>query len=572
MKYNLTTLVKSKISNKNYKKRIFYGYLPTKEKKLLTKSYIFFEKISSISEKKDNYKKCEEIYNRLLPELSKELNKIHNYHYKKKYWKIVFGRWLFDYISIVFKNYKYLDLVLKKEKINKIFLKTTDDSLFVTDHPDQLLFKNFSHEWNSDLNSRILIFLNKKAKLSFFKKSSYRYETKHSPKKNFLKQFFLKLLSFSNKKNNNYFFFQTGISFFLEKFIEFKVSGKISRWIMPTLEQNTKIDYDLRKKINLNYKSKYKVEDFIKQNIKIALPKFVIENFKLILLKLKKTTLPTKPKIIFTTFGVNNVFFNVYAANKILEGSKYVLLQHGNTSLATHYEFKYLAEAKTQDYFITWGVKKNKNQIPLFNIKSKKNNFSYNQEGNLSIILNNHFSSPRPYDVQSERNLLFFNTVSLVNKLEKKVKSKTYFRFFPKDFNNEHEYFKKILKEKNINYYSDNFSYKKVLNFSKLTLFNYDSTGFFENLVNKFPSIYFSKNPLIDLNQNYKKFYERLIDAKIIFYEEAKLINHIEKVWNNIENWWHNNKTLKAINYFNNSINIPHEQNFNKLVKILKKI
>ena len=115
---------------------------------------------------------------------------------------------------------------------------------------------------------------------------------------------------------------------------------------MPTLEQNTKIDYDLRKKINLNYKSKYKVEDFIKQNIKIALPKFVIENFKLILLKLKKTTLPTKPKIIFTTFGVNNVFFNVYAANKILEGSKYVLLQHGNTSLATHYEFKYLAEAR----------------------------------------------------------------------------------------------------------------------------------------------------------------------------------------------------------------------------------
>ena len=48
------------------------------------------------------------IYEYFLKIISLKLNKIHNVNYSKKYWRIVIGYWLFEFISIVFDNWKRL--------------------------------------------------------------------------------------------------------------------------------------------------------------------------------------------------------------------------------------------------------------------------------------------------------------------------------------------------------------------------------------------------------------------------------------------------------------------------------
>ena len=65
-------------------------------------------KINSI-EKKFPY--LLKIYESLLGTLSLRLNKIHKLNYPIKYWRIIIGPWLFEFISIIFHNWKTLEYI-----------------------------------------------------------------------------------------------------------------------------------------------------------------------------------------------------------------------------------------------------------------------------------------------------------------------------------------------------------------------------------------------------------------------------------------------------------------------------
>jgi putative transferase (TIGR04331 family) len=49
------------------------------------------------------------IYESLLETLSERLNKIHNLNYSVQYWRIIIGPWLFEFISIIYHNWKVIN-------------------------------------------------------------------------------------------------------------------------------------------------------------------------------------------------------------------------------------------------------------------------------------------------------------------------------------------------------------------------------------------------------------------------------------------------------------------------------
>ena len=49
---------------------------------------------------------CYRIYDKLLPQLSKELNSIHKVSYPLKYWQVLIGPWLMAFIGIFYDRYK----------------------------------------------------------------------------------------------------------------------------------------------------------------------------------------------------------------------------------------------------------------------------------------------------------------------------------------------------------------------------------------------------------------------------------------------------------------------------------
>ena len=143
---------------KNAKRKIEIFKIKVKNKKQLNKVYSYSEKI----------------YHQLLSDLTKQLNIIHNLKKKERYWEIIVGCWLIDFILISLKNFLTIEKVLKKRKISKcIVMKNLNESLHTLNTIEAVNGHNDS-DWNFALNSKILKFLNPKMKL-IHKNSKFKY-------------------------------------------------------------------------------------------------------------------------------------------------------------------------------------------------------------------------------------------------------------------------------------------------------------------------------------------------------------------------------------------------------------
>ena len=71
--------------------------------------------------------------------------------------------------------------------------------------------------------------------------------------------------------------------------------------------------------------------------------------------------------------------------------------------------------------------------------------------------------------------------------------------------------------------------------------------------------------------ENYDYKYKILKEAGIYFDDKDELIKHINLVWENINDWWLNNKTQEKIKLFNSKFNISYK-NFDEVLNIFEKI
>ena len=82
-------------------------------------------------------------------------------------------------------------------------------------------------------------------------------------------------------------------------------------------------------------------------------------------------------------------------------------------------------------------------------------------------------------------------------------------------------------------------------NNTKIVIFNDYSTGFLECLSLDFPTLCLFSNKLDFIHSENKKDFINLKKNNLIFFDEIKLSNFINKNFNNIENWWNAEQTKK---------------------------
>ena len=85
---------------------------------------------------------------------------------------------------------------------------------------------------------------------------------------------------------------------------------------------------------------------------------------------------------------------------------------------------------------------------------------------------------------------------------------------------------------------------------SKIAIYSYDSTGFYEHLSLNKPVIGFWKDCLKNVNKNSQEYYLVLKNVGIIYEDHIELSNFINNNWENIENWWFSKNVQDAINFF----------------------
>lgn len=580
-KYNLslTDNLKTIDSQEN-----LIGLVPINVKDNLNNSY---EKINfpylKDSEITERYKSCSLIFNRILPELAKTLNNIHNINLSDRAWNIILGTWLMNYISIFYKIYSQMKYIKKNYDIKKIY---------------SLDFKNFDFSVDDSLtfimagskDNQWFFLLSAKLFSEFFKDVEFTY---YSPSKKSLKKididkinnnsfksfnYFFKILNYIIRKFSNYnnksLITKTALPYLCEKKLQFKVDKFIIDWLDPNLKYGLKNE-NLRSKISFGRNENFsELENFLRINIKEFLPKFALENFKDIKKIAESELYPKSPKFIFTSISyAHDECFKIYTAFQSDKKVPYYVGQHGQNYFSKISHIYFQPELTYSDNFFTWGFSDTAKLKKNFNFKVVGRSYKFKDDGNLVIFfpwVTRSFTTLHSNNIEIYDEIKKLSTV--LKALNPEIRKNTIIRLNQSYYENFFgiRYFE-LFKDLGFKCDDGKKPVKDLIKGSKLSFYTYDSTGVLENLALNVPTIFLNnKEYKEDLTINFKRKYELLYENEIMFLNEKKLIEHINFNWEKIEKWWMKNERQSAISEFNKNFNLkPSRDSLNNLVKNL---
>lgn len=526
------------------------------------------------------YEFCEEIYKKLIRDCRDELNKLHKKNNSLRFWEIIIGQWLKDFVFVSYKNYSQLSFVKKNYHINEIICNNHEKYNFTVNDTESFQWVTFDSSWQYSFLSKLAIFINfdceKKIndpiQLSFLELDKKIKKFKFSDIFNPLFKLFLIINNFF-KKDNFKLITKTALPFWIEKLLEIKFFQLPTKFTEPVIKYKVKNNI-LRSTLNFKPDSTNNLfEKFLRENISEFLPLSYIENLSNIEKLADKVNFPKKPKFIFTSYSyAYDEIFKFYTASKTEYKIPYLVGQHGNNYFTKIY-CNYVPEFNFSDRFISWGVEKN-NVLGAFNFKVLKKK-KFKSKRKLIIVLDylNQSNFDLQYDEQ-KKDIYLKKFIKSLNNLDQKIKSNTIIRLNPSFYKDGFGIkYSKILDNLNIEIDNGEKDFSYLIRESRLCLFNYDSTGVLENFLTNVPTIFLCEKSFMNsINSNFEKKYFSLLNNNIMFTEPEKLFFHLEKNWDKIEEWWFNEDTQNTIRKFNENFNLQPGKNFlEKIKKILEK-
>ncbi len=526
----------------------------------------------------NDYEFCEQIYRKNLKKILKYFNEIHTTNFNEQGIEIILGYWLKNYIYVSFKILNQINYLIKSEKISHALLTDYKNFCFIKENTQEFAEAHASDlSWYYAYFSKVLNYFEKDF-LNNIKIKEFS-ETTLKPKKNAKKKIKLheNILYFLQKNFRNptsAFISHTYLPFFQEKKLELLFNQIPSYYKSFPLQKSFPINFALRKKYTkLISTEKKDFENFINSNLFTFLPKSFLENFETNLKLSENKLLPQEPKFIFTSsLNFFDEVFKVYAAKQALKSKPIFIGQHGNNYFSRIHN-NYLPEFSYATKFFSWGYESSnfKNVKGFFNFKTIKQSSYKKNRGKKLIIFCEYLSNA------TDNLLLMPSEISksltrirlFLERINKEIKNNVILRL------NE-TFYKKIYGQTFIKYLSDlgveidngKKSAKKILNNAKLCIFNYDSTGLLENSCNNIPSImYLDKNYLNIINEEFIYKYIDLKSKKIIFHETYSMIDHVNKIWADVDRWWFSQKVQNSLKDFNNNFN---EKADNKSLALIK--
>lgn len=517
---------------------------------------------TNLSEKKFFY--LIKIYEILLKEISLKLNKIHNVDCSLEYWRILIGPWLFQFISIIFWNYKTLQYINNNLLIKYVEIANINDQIYPFKDANDFSYSATTDEFNNKIYNDLLKYF-KNIKVKYFEVTP----KKNKFKKNIsnLKLVFLNFISnylnlnFQKKVFIHEPYFPATISFLLQ----------IRLWQFPSFYKSPLIaNKTLNKSIRIQKfsRSKNVFLNILKDLVFKYMPGSYIENFGEYKKKFKKINWPKNPRIVFSSNSFfHDDFFKLWLAEeKENYDPKFISGQHGGSFFISKFHFYELHQKKISDQIATWGYKKEDIYKPLFNFKACNKNIKFNPKGSFLMI---DFELSRfPTASIVYNNFLFSshlnNKIIFLKNLSSRIQSKLVFRPYSHDLGwNTLDKVKKIYGsikvDQNKNIYDS-------LKNSRICISTVNSTTFLETLNLNFPTIiYFDlKKDLI--RNDAKSCFDHLKEVNIYFDNPISAAEHLNNIWDQIDKWWFNKRTQKAVSYFCNKYSKRTNNPINELV------
>jgi putative transferase (TIGR04331 family) len=503
-----------------------------------------------------DYHYLNDLYETILVSLSNSLNAIHEINKPIRYWRILIGPWLQDFIQICFDRWEMIGVAGNNPKIKITKIISIDESSIIPIDFAQLRSFECGDKWNHWIYGEVIKYRNY-FKIYELNSDEFFTEDKILSKSNnkfffdqvlmFFKKFFFKKITFNKK----YFIHSSQFSRFKKLFLELlllefpSLNGSYNN-SMNTINQNQ------RSQILFN-KGNNDFESFLKKMIPKQIPFSYMEGFNELQKESKTMPWPFNPKIILTTGGCYfDELFKIWAAEKTSKGSLLFCAQHGG-----HYGTGLIStpekhERNISDKFLSWGWN-GENVKPLASPKLSGLNTRTNLINNGCCVLIQNVTPRYSYSmfssvVSSMQVEYLKQQFQFVESLSRTVKKDLVVRLFPSDFGwmqrqKWNHKFPGVILDNSIPYLDQ-------INSAKLVIATYNATTFLETLSANIPTLIFWDESHWEVNKESKYYFKILKNAGILHPNPESASRQLNSIWSDVDAWWNSEKVKSAINIF----------------------
>ncbi len=530
----------------------------------------FWTKDNSLIEK---FEYLDKLYEKSLKGFSNFLNKLHKTKHQTKFWRIILGPWLINYLFMSFDKWKKIENSIDTFSINKAKKIVFNNNLLIPYDLKSFIDMTQNDLWNQMLNQDIIQeFLSAdKIERVTFKDEARLFEELSVNRlsgdgDSYLKKIIIKLLSFKKITDYRYFIYKPYIGALKELSLSLKLNQLPVYEIERNRFKNNKdIDLNTRNLLKYIFEPDNKFEKYILKSFEKNIPKVFIENFNDLKDFYEHGNLPKKPDKIFSSNALwYDSFFSYYTALQNEEGTKLVYGQHGGCYGIAKYSWQETHEKKISDKYLTWGWKdeNNKNTVKDFHILIRQKKYEWNKgKKNLLVLLKHRKVYTQASDTFAacEPHSEYLNFLyPFLSSLDQKIQKNMLLRLPYKNFKgNNFDFFSN---------FSQNFNFDRrknlgqACNESKLVINTCNSTTFLETIASNIPSILILNKDNNPIRKSAIKRFEDLYNNNLIFYDTTKASKFVNSIWfTDIRKWWEDKNIQKSIRKFQESYANPTE-------------
>jgi putative transferase (TIGR04331 family) len=511
------------------------------------------------------------VYEKYLDIITANMNSLHNVQHSKRYWRIIVGPWLNDFIRLLFDYFTIIQGIDNSKLVTSTHIVDAkiEDNIpqnFASFHEaysmpsynhflfGEIIKQTTSIPYETILNlqgdniSGILSSTGKKGFLAKVKRSakyvlSFLYSSSLIPNK------YKKIVFISSYFNNKDL-----------KHIQSRLNQFPMAFLFDPVISPKKVNLELRERLVFKHESS-DFERVLNKLIPIQIPVAYIESYKSYG-TLANLYFPKKPKTIFTaTAFYYNEAFKFWSAKAAENNAKLLIFQHGGgvgTSLWSQEESHMI---KSSDLFYVWGwgdCNKNIRNMPANKLTyTKKSILNSNPQGDILCVTNadiiNYLHTQYPMPV--EKHFLDFtnDVISIHGSLNNEPRKYFRYRLYHTNYNRttwgvEYKFTEsglgKLVDKRGV-------SFHDRVNNCRLAIIVYgQNTTMYETLSANFPTMLFWNPDHWELREEAKPYFDLLEQSGVYHTNVHSLCEKINEVYENVDKWWQSESTQKAVKTF----------------------
>ncbi len=505
-----------------------------------------------------DYKYLKEFQERLLVELTFQLNQIHHVNHEVRYWRILLGPWLGHFIPMIFDRWCSIQQAISQCKLSGTIVLTGQEETLIPNDMVDFLKLCVRDEWNHHLYASILrqftkvIFIERN-RSETISKGGVTAVSRKKRIKQMLSTSYARVASIFTREQDA-FFLDTYLPTRDEMQMHLRFGQVPQRWNAIPVVQAV-VDGRQRQWV-VNGKNLSEFETCVRSLIPQQIPTAYLEGYHQLVEQTSALPWPKQPKIIWTSnaFHPHDVF-KAWAAEKVENGSPLVIGQHGGLYGMGRWSSTEEHEMAISDCYITWGWSEpGQPKIkPVGQLKSKRPlGVRHAMQPNALLVTT---TVPRQsYEMYSliisSQWLDYFNDqCAFVENLALPIRDALTVRLFTHDCGwDQMSRWRDRFPDLQLNEGHSNIM--DLIRQSRIYISTYNGTTFLESFTMNVPTVIYWNPNHWELRDSAIPYFEDLKRVGIFHETPESAARHVNAIWHNIDEWWNSTAVGQVVEHF----------------------